>query len=438
MAENPYQPPADPESLSPADLAAAALRPPRYQGPPGIIEGRLDETRAIEFASQCEASGTHRVETDSSKSSLNKNAFTLLLIAATLLTTIIVPTIANSVQPASAPTEITRALTTFFLSAVLPIVLVFGVVLFLFRRYGMNPAELDPPLGGETRFLIQRDGCSIAKHTRDGRPIEIYCPWEQVKLSEGPDAWLLSSGVYDRFLIAKSWIDDRSTEHWLRTLRKDLAAWQLQQQPAYADVQAKSLRDVSDSFPDYRINSVCLSLKASAESQARKRVEAKLSDQLPELHRQKRKLPGAAFWIGFGVFSAFVFFGTQLLVSNHFRLSEMEVAAMVLPIVLFAGLLIWFYRMSQWDPTVEAAINREDVWFNYKTSLVRLPLEGFSFRTVVDDSLVLATETGSSLLVLPKIAFRSEDDFAETVRGIVRSDSQRRQIVPPQSVPSTV
>lgn len=418
MTENPYHPPAathhDPES----DDAEVEIQPPRYRGSLESIQGELTESDAIKMATACKPIEIASENPEPKRPRILSTSLLLLVILAAALMMVVFDRGPQTLSRTS-PTGVSPASDVdlgMLLAIGVPLVIL-AALFFLIRHWRVRYDNADPPLGGPIRIHLNELGCSIEKETRDKRLIEVFCSWRQMHVTESADAWLLNVGMVNPFLIAKSFLPTSDERAYFDALAADITRWQSTQSPP---LQLDSIpEEAGESFPNYRDGTTPLTVSSSTERLARKSVHAALRGELPEY---KHSVP---FWPKFLWRSFLLLLIATLLyvlISNDWGRLESPwnvILWQVVPLVVVIGIGIRVSFLAGREIQVAGAISDDDLWYDYRSLLLRLPLSTLPFRKMIAGNLVLATPTGSTTIVLHPNHFESPEAFQEQANRLI-------------------
>ncbi len=423
MPENPYQPPAEtPRDTSDGDWDDA--QPPRYSGKLKSIQGTLDESVAVAMAKSCKAIKTEkRPQPPATKTS---NTWPTVVLSLALGLIIFFFSLGSS--PAlSTPGSPPQGASDWSLTDLLIFGGVFSVVVLLaiciYHLFRIRFDHCDPPLGGDIKIDLADKGCAIEKQTRDGRPITIYCSWRQLHVLESPEAWLLSAGTVNPFLIPRSHIDDPSDQADFGSFLQRIADWQATQTPA---IDLNSIPEAAaESFPDYRSDATTLVISSVNEQRARKRAGRLLRKTLPEFRPIKRTPMFYVWTLFLLVLTAAAIYITLRIDWFDFQEHTTEIFLLLTPVAL---VLAFSYYLTFWvrrETRIDASISREHLWYDYRSLLLRLRIDSFPVRRHIDDLLILATPTGSTTVVYQRSDFQSDEAFRAAAEDVTRRDTER-------------
>ncbi|OYP29842.1 hypothetical protein [Rhodopirellula sp. MGV] len=403
MSTNPYQPPSDPSSLDSSTTEAAVT--PRYHGGLTMITGSVDEADAISLAKACQLPETSDVIQSRPKTSWWGISFVLLI-----LLPIIVLLDLNSVR---FPTLSSLNLT--LVACFLVVVGIFVALLLILTTLNARRFVLaDPPLGGSTTIRLNEFGLSVEKQTRDARELEIFCSWRQVQATVCDSAWLLNLGFSSPVLVMRDWVAEQHERAIFDALVSDIAQWS-SEQPLALDLESIPA-EAAEAFPDYKRDAIPLVVSTRAEKKARRAIRRSVAGILPDYRIRPANTPMLAWAIGLwrALLAALVasilwtVFEHQL---NHIGEGPVRLVALVLPQVAFLLFSIWLTIKVNRDVKIAGALSGNELWFDHRSLLLRFPLDSLRQRLSVDQTLVLATETGSTTIVLPASYFESREDF---------------------------
>ena len=396
MDQNPYQPPAE---LSPAKAGQAELLPegrPVYSGPMVTIEGSIDSEQALVLARQCQLVPFVKPQTV-----LNRS-FGVVIIMGTLFLVGVVLAIDFS----------------FF---VLGCVLFFGLVLWLLgarlRKEPLLYDDADPPLGGSVRLHLYREGFSIEKQTRDSRPIEVYSGWQQVQISLSDQAWLWNIGTINPFLIVKEWVTDPEVLTAIDQLCTDISFWN----------HRNRSQGVSQTFsvpeqvrPDLQRVASAFRVSSVNEPASRRRAKQHVGDRLPKFQCAANVSDQVWRWswlIGF-----LICLVGGLAVAINWGQSGGGPRWSISVIIIAIGLTVTTLIPKLWarhEYYVEAGLSETDLWYDYNVIVLRISLVGLPFRQRYDDQLVLATDDGSTTIVIDRDQFADAMAFDRISQSMV-------------------
>lgn len=405
MTDNPYKPPTSSSDDTLANGKQRQFDPPRYRGSLSFIQGEIDEDTAVAFAAACKSL---EVSGEFVKPKKRLSISTALMLVAAIIIAVLVFFEGSWVAGASPPPRgRSPNFVNFAAFIVLPLI-VMVALLFFFRRLRFRYEKCDPPLGGVTLIKLNPVGCSIEKTTRDNRPIEVFCSWRQVQITDSPDAWLLNIGMVNPFLVVKSWITNNDELAIFEDLKMDIVRWQSEQEPHY---NLESIPDeAAESFPDYQTGATALTVSSATEREARKSVASALRVDLPEYH-------SAPFRWGKLIWSCVLVGLVVLLVGVIATTDWSEGGANwntfwnIVPLVVVIGFGLRVTYLVRREITVSAAISDENLWYDYRSLLLRLPLDSLPYRRLVAGNLVLSTPTGGTAIVLHPAHFESPEAF---------------------------
>ncbi|MEL6108562.1 MAG: hypothetical protein AAFU85_21360, partial [Planctomycetota bacterium] len=273
----------------------------------------------------------------------------------------------------------------------------------------------DPPIDGEVKWNLNELGCSIETKTRDGRPIEVFCSWREVNVSESLDAWLLQTGAIapTSQLIVKEWIEDDVDRSIFENFLHDVAKWRATQ-PLVARTD-EIPDEVSESFPDYQRGAIRLEHGWRDERRFRRKIAKRVRRDLPKYRVSK------VIWTIPTIFGVAVLFGIPVLLIGMLTailwsmfLSEVDlvhVSSMAV-VTLTVGLYSrWLWKEVRKDTTVTGAVTSTHLWYDYGSVLVRIEAAPFTYRQEHDETLVLGTPEGNCTIILSAPFFATTEDF---------------------------
>ncbi|MCC9599820.1 hypothetical protein LOC67_04535 [Stieleria sp. JC731] len=417
MASNPYQPPTQSTEDKAEQPENGSIEPPRYLGNLKTIEGDIGEQKAIRLAKVCKQEPilAERANPPTRKTSWWGITFGLLIVIPMI--------VVFELNPAN-QTFVSLITPSMIFSFVI-ITSLFVVILLILTSINSRRFLLaDPPLGGPTKVHLAELGLSLEKQTRDGRVVEVFCGWRQIQAFVSEDAWLLNLAYSSPVLIPRDWIDNQDQRVVFDALVGSIARWQIEQ-PMGFDLAAIP-DESSESFPDYTDGSIQLNISTKAELKARHRIRRKIKTELPDYQADAANTPllgwavvlwklflfalfVSASWIGFDHFN------------NHADKGPWRLVALILPQLVFLSVGLWFTFKVSRDITLSGAISATDLWLDQRSLLIRFPLDTLPKRLRVKNTLVLATETGTTAVVLPRSYFQSESAFREAEQVLLGS-----------------
>ena len=399
------------------------LQPPRYRGSLERIEGEIDEDEALALAMECRPIELERDQVSKTPTPwLSIILLPLLVIG--IIGLLVYP--GNNASPTKdgasgggpgngASLSYESSLLWFLL-----VVIVVGMVLvLLIRKSKVRFADSDPPLGGHTLVKLTALGCSIVKTTRDDRLIEVFCSWRQTQVTSSENAWLLNIGLANPFLLAKKWVDNQSERSKLDELCREIANWNAHQ-PTPLSLDSVP-EEASESFPDFQRDATKMVVSSVVERRARKQVAKQIRARLPEYRPLHTRWTRWMIWwtvllaslVGLMLLGFFIRWS---MIQSQWHLL-LGIGIPMLLGLLFVLRLGW---TSGREIKVEAAISDENLWYNYRALLLRMPLNSFPFRTVIGDNLIVATRSGSTTVVLNQRHFASIQAFEHAAGRIVQ------------------
>ena len=384
--------------------------PPRYLGRLRSVQGRLEDSEVVDMAKSCKAIEVPpEIVWKPKKGGLKSWAMVIGISIAVVL----MMTLDNN-----SPGPITAAQTplSFLCLSVTPVILAFVLFALFAMRSSSAWKSADPPLSGETVLKLSEQGFVVEKQTRDGRPLEMICSWQNATVSEGPDAWLftwlVAAAPIHPILIAKRWIDDAEDLSIFEAFVHDVAKWRASQPPQSA--KDDNAPDPFQAIPEDAIRFRC---EAKIERIARREIAKPLVRDLPEY----RSMPIVWNELAIVVVTctlavllitvASLMFYLSSLLADDLPLSAMSIGVIFVPLGII-GSIVWFLRqLFIPNHTVYGGVSESEIWVDLGTVLRREPLSPFTFRRRIDDKLILGTPNGRSVIVLPRAFFESDEDF---------------------------
>lgn len=396
MHQNPYQPPAD---LSITEAGQTELLPegrPIYSGPTVTIEGRVDSEQALALARQCQVVPFVKPQ------AVFHRLFSVLVIMGTLF-------------------FIGVVLAADFSFFALGCVFVFGLVLwFLGARLRKEPMlydDADPPLGGSVRLHLHREGFSIEKQTRDSRPIEVYSGWQQVQISLSDQAWLWNIGTINPFLIVKDWVTDPDVLAAIDQLCMDISFWNHR-------TRSQGIRQTysvpEPVRPDWKRFAESFRVSSLTEPASRRRAKQRVGQRLPKF--QCSANVSGQIWRWGWLFGFLICLFGGLAVAINWGQAGGGPRWSISVIIIAIGLTVTTLVPKLWarhEYHVEAGLSETDLWYDYHVIVLRISLVGLPFRQRDDDQLILATDDGSTTIVIDRNQFADATAFDRLSQSMV-------------------
>ena len=394
MSLNPYEPATD---LGPEVQEESEIVPPRYMGEPIELKVHIEESEAIwQIRNAIDIPLEKSQTTANSMGSWLSTIFSILLAVTAVVVVQFFPQAAIS--------------TLGFICLggfVLFVVLV--AIAWIAGKFLNHPKRADPPVGGERVFRIRELGWSVQQPLRDGRWIEVYCAWRQTLLqqSKPETAWLLHTGMNNPLVFLRTWVQNFDQSVAVETLAKDVALWR-SEHPFTG-----TLDDVPDEalefFPE--LEGTGFTTTALKEKETRKKQAKIYRREIPSLAPSPKTLPWKL------LFASLALSPIAMAIAWALGIRSTVTDAFFIPLVFLSIMILILWRRihkNASEKEVAGSLSSYDLWLNYRTVLIRHPLEGFPTRYLLDDTaLVLESADQKTSFIFDRSMFQSEEAFRQ-------------------------
>ncbi|MEO1524831.1 MAG: hypothetical protein AAFX06_05310 [Planctomycetota bacterium] len=404
MSSNPYQAPAE------ADDEPEEIQPPRYLGKLRVLEGSLDWDEALALAKSCKPIDVGKLPPIETKSI---NWFGIVGMSVFMLMVFIGIEYMSTLAPSG-------GFLGWWCLGLPATFVIFVLVVSMILDKSNHWKSLDPPIDGDVKLNLNELGLSIEKTVRDQRRIEVFCSWREVYVTEGLDAWVFQTGTTTPVVavVAKEWVKDEFECSVLENFLQTVARWRAVQPPV------PTINDVpeeaSESFPDYQRGAVRLEHGWRAERKVRRQITRAIRRDLPEYTALKvvwtlPNLFGTAVLVAapvllVGILTAIIW----SMVTSTIDVAHVGSIGIVAVVLLL--FFRWLWKELRKEVLVTCAVTASDLWFDYRSVLVRNDLKSFPYRKEIGDTIVVGTRNGDCTIVLSRGFFASESNYEEANR----------------------